>query len=156
MRELADRFLSLSTDQKRVAHLFLCEHALAKWQAYASSKWWITYADSVVGTKQTVDKLLPLDALRSARAGSDIANVDERYGEPITALQDEDLTFPEAITYAYYSIYNAFNKYAKNKNIDDWVIVNQALSSETEISKWEALLHAAIESSHRPSDAPER
>lgn len=145
MRELAEQFRSLSADQKRIVHLNLCEHALAKWQAFASSRWWITYADSVCGTKQTVDKSLPIDALRSAHDGRDVADVDNRYGEPITAMHDEDLNFPESVAYAYYAIYNAFNKYAKNENIDDWLIVNQSLSSETEESKWQPLLRAALE-----------
>jgi hypothetical protein len=141
------RFAAFSSDQKRLAHLKLCEHALTKWQEYASSMWCITYADSVVGTKQTVDKSLPMDAFQSACAGRDMADVNRRYDEPITALQDSDLTFPETVTYAYYSIYNAFRKYAMKESIDDWVIVNQALSSETEPSRWEALLRAALERS---------
>ena len=151
MRELADKFHSLSPGQKRIVHLNLCEHALTTWQAFASSRWRITYADSVCGTKQTVDKSLPLDALQSARDGRDVADVDARYGEPITALHDEDLNLPESVRYAYYAIYNAFNKYARKEDVDAWLIVNQALASEADESRWPILLEEAMRLSERPS-----
>jgi hypothetical protein len=144
MHELADKFRSLSPDQKRIIHLNLCEHALTKWQAFASSRRWIMYADSVCGTKQAVDKSLPLDALQSARDGRDVADVDARYAEPITALHDDDLNLPASVEYAYYAIYNTFSKYARKENVDDWLIVNQALASETDESRWPILLEAAM------------
>ena len=145
MHTLAKRFLDLSAAQKRTVHLNLCDHALAKWRDFCASKGRIAYVESVCGTHQTVDMLLPDDALRSVRDGHDVADVDRRYGEPIAAMQDEDLTFPEPIRFAYYAIYNAFNKYVRNEAIDDWLIVNQALSAESDESRWQWLLEAAIE-----------
>jgi len=53
-----------------------------------------------------------------------------RYKEPIISIQDNDLSFPKNIEYGYYSIYNLFQKYTQAKNVDDWLIVNQALSIE--------------------------
>lgn len=144
MQVLAETFHRLSTEQKRLVHLELCKHALSKWKEFASSRRWITYADSVCGTKQTVDTLLPSDALRAAHDGRDETDVDGRYGEPITAMHDEELSLPEHVRCAYYAIYNAFNRYAKNENIDDWLIVNQSLLSETEESNWASLLSKAI------------
>ena len=91
------------------------------------------------------DKGLPADALRSAHEGRDVADVDRRYGEPITAMHDDDLRLPEPVAYSYYAIYNAFNKYARKEKVDDWLIVSQAISSELEESKREALLRAALE-----------
>jgi hypothetical protein len=72
-------------------------------------------------------------------------NVAERYQEPIAALQDDDLTFPENITYAYYAIYNLFKKYAKIEVVDDWLIVNQSLSTEDDSEAWATLFNDAIQ-----------
>ena len=94
---------------------------------------------------------MPLDALQSAHDGRDEADVDARYGEPITALHDDDLNLPESVRYAYYAIYNAFNKYARKENVDDWLIVNQALASEADESRWPILLEEAMRLAERLS-----
>jgi len=67
-----------------------------------------------------------------------------RYREPIVALHDGDLDLPDTIEYAYYSLYNLFRKYTGIEDIDDWLIVNQAISSEADETRWAALLEAAI------------
>jgi hypothetical protein len=59
-------------------------------------------------------------------------------------MQDKDLEFPGTVEYAYYSIYNLFKKYAALADIEDWQIVNQALSSEPDESLWAPLLEAAM------------
>jgi hypothetical protein len=87
------------------------------------------YVEGVAGTRQTVDPTLPQDALEAVRTGSDLRDVARRYGEPIAALQDEDWRPPEPILFAYYSIYNLFEKYDQARDIDDWLIPNQALAS---------------------------
>ena len=93
-----------------------------------------------------MDLALPCDAFRAAREGCDAAKVAERYLEPITAMEDEDLKFPENIAFAYYSIYNLFCKYTRHRDIDDWIIVNQALSSEPEEAKSRCLFTEAMDS----------
>ncbi len=123
----------------------LCKHALEKWNLYATAQKKIEYVETVVGTRQEVDKQLPSDSLVSTKQGLDSLNVANRYQEPIAALQDEDLTFPEYITFAYYAIYNLFKKYAEKRVVDDWLIVNQALSSEEDSEVWNALLNNAIQ-----------
>lgn len=145
MRTLANRFQDLSPAQKRMVHEILCEHALAKWSAFRESTGRIAYVESVCGTHQMVDMALPHDAVRSVRENRDVADVARRYSEPIVAMQDDDLTFREPITFAYYAIYNLFNKYVQNQTVDDWLIVNQALSAETDEARWQTLLEAAIE-----------
>ena len=70
--------------------------------------------------------------------------MDERYGEPIAAMQDDDLIFAEHIQYAYHAVYNLFRKYTGREAVDDWLIANQALSSETDAKKREALFGDAI------------
>ena len=123
----AERFFALSPGQRRVVHELLVEHALAKWQAYVEGRGEIRYRESVTGTEQTVDASLPGKALASVRSRQHVAVVAEAYGEPITAMQDGDLSFPEPVTFAYYAIYNFFRRYAmQREEIDDWLLVNQA------------------------------
>jgi hypothetical protein len=52
----------------------------------------------------------------------DLGNVAQRYLEPIAALQDEDLAFPDAVRFAYYALYNCFEKYvgrARHRRLGD-------------------------------------
>jgi hypothetical protein len=141
----ADSFFALTPEQRRTIHFALCEFALQKWNAYISTRTHIKYIDSVVGTQQEVDLQLPVEAFESARQGIDCRNIAHRYLEPITALQDDDLTFPSHITFAYYALYNLFKKYTQTEAIDDWLIVNQALASEEDNTAWDALLRDAIQ-----------
>lgn len=140
-----DKFLALRPEQRRLVHFSLCEHALEKWDSYAKPQNIIEYRETVTGTLQVVDKQVPMDAISSARQGFDPLNVAKRYQEPITALQDDDLTLPDNVCFAYYAIYNLFQKYAVNQTIDDWLIVNQALSAENNIEAGERLLKSAIQ-----------
>ena len=145
MSSLQQQFLAVTDEQKRSVHFVLGQHALAQWTAFVASRWTVTYADSVCGTCQTVDTTLPGDALKCARQSTDTARVEERYGEPLVALQDGDLDFPGPIRFAYFALYNLFMKYAGIENIDDWLIVNQALASEADESQWSPLLAAPIQ-----------
>ncbi|GEM30629.1 hypothetical protein NN3_16360 [Nocardia neocaledoniensis NBRC 108232] len=122
-------FFQLGADRRRLVHLALCEDALLTWNDYVQGNpAALRYRDSVVGMGHTVDVELPADALRAARAGVDLTDVDRRYLEPIAALQDDDLTFPDSVELGYYAIYNCFRKYVSGDDIQDWLIVNQALS----------------------------
>ncbi len=145
MHTLAEDFARLPNDGKCWVHFLLGEHALSKWREYCSTHPSISYVETVRGTHQTVDTSLPDDAFASAQQGQDIGDVAARYQEPIAAMQDDDLEFPDPVTFAYYSLYNLFSKYAQREPIDDWLIVNQALSSEREESQWRSLLDAAIQ-----------
>ncbi|PPJ15760.1 hypothetical protein C5E44_19265 [Nocardia nova] len=126
----SDLFFQLGAEQRRQVHLSLCEDALPIWIEYVRKKGAaLRYRDSLVWLWHRVDVELPADALRSARAGVDLADVRDRYREPICALQDDDLAFPDPVEFAYYAIYNCFLEYACGADIDDWLIVNQALSA---------------------------
>jgi hypothetical protein len=150
---LRDQFLALPPHQRRVVHELLVEHALAAWKAYADTEGEIRYRETVVGTEQIVDKSLPADALAATRSGQGIAAVKDRYGEPRAALQDGDLTFPDPVEFAYYAVYNFFRKYALHEEVDDWLIVNQAGSSEADERKWEGMLAEAIEKARQQAPA---
>jgi hypothetical protein len=144
MSSLREQFMALVPGQRRIVHLSLCEHALAQWTAYTRSRGQISYTETVCGTTHAVDAVLPKDAFECALQRRDVANVHERYCEPLVSLQDGDLEFPDAIEFAYYSVYNLFRKYTGIEEVDDWLIVNQALSSETDETRWAPLLAAAI------------
>ncbi len=145
MKPPADRFYVLKTFQRRQVHFTLCRYALRRWNDYAHAQGAIRYIDTVVGTRQEVDIQLPTDAFESARQGQVLANIAARYREPIVAMQDDDLTFPEPIEFAYYAIYNLFRKYALAQDIDDWLIINQALSVAEEPDQWRDILDRAIQ-----------
>lgn len=132
MSNLADTFLSLDSQQKRLVHLALCENALRIWQEYSAQFEEISYVEWVVGTSQIVDKSLPKDAFEAVIRGRDERKIDLRFCEPISAMHDDYLEFPDNIEFGYYAIYNLFNKYILNQNIDDWLICNQALSAEND------------------------
>ena len=140
----AESFGRLGADRQRQVHLSLCEDALETWLSYVRLSAPIRYADSVVGMRHAVDVGLPADALRSARAGTDLANVESRYGEPIVAMHDDDLTFPDPVMFAYYAIYNCFRMHACSEDIDPWLIVNQALSSIEDKDSWVPRLMQAM------------
>ena len=148
-----ERFLSLSPPQRRIVHDLLVEQALARWKAHVEKEGEIRYRETVVGTEQIVDASLPEDAVRAVRTGEGIDAVDRRYGEPTTALQDNDLSFPEPVEFAYYAILNYFRKYALQRDVDDWLIVNQAISSVDE-RKWEHTLGSAIEKALQEPGGP--
>lgn len=146
MNNAYEIFQKLTAEEKRKVHIYLCERALVKWDEYVFLKGEIKYTESVTGTKQVVDRNLPSDALESVKQNLDTSNVEKRYLEPIVSLQDEDLNFPEQILFTYYSIYNVFRKYICGDSIDDWLIVNQALSAENSLHRADEVLLAAINS----------
>lgn len=136
----------------------MCADALPVWIGYVRGRSAVLrYRDSVVGMRHDVDVELPGDALRSACAGADLTEVGERYLEPISALQDDDLAFPDPIEFAYYAMYNCFRRYARGDAIDDWVIVNQALSAhdvdEAASRLTRAIAAAATEGEPRTSES---
>lgn len=144
---LQEEFLSLSDEEKRLVQFILCENAVSILNRYFAETGEIEYVESIVGTTQIVDSKLPSDAFEAAQTGKNLHNVNYRFAEPITAIQEEDLIFPEEIEFAYFSIYNLFQKFVLRREIDDWVIVNQAVSAEKDESKWFDLLKNAIEKS---------
>ena len=144
-KTLAEEFLSLSEAKRRFVQFELCGNALLILNEYLAETGEIRYVESIAGTLQIVDPKLPSNAFESAQKGENLFNAEYRFAEPITALHYEDLEFPSHIEFAFYSIYNLFQKYVSKRKIDDWLIVNQALSAETDREKWTELLKNAIE-----------
>lgn len=144
MDDLHSAFHALDAEQRRSVHFQLCEFALQRWWEHVREAAPIRYVETVVGTEQLVDTRLPDDALACALAGRDERNIGHRYLEPITALRDDDLVFPDPVEYAWYALYNLFRKYVQGKPIEDWLIVNQALSSSERPLEWELRLRVAV------------
>lgn len=149
--EAAERFQKLSASAKKRVHEYLCAKVLEAWLRYALAAGDISYNDSVVGMVHCVDLLLPVDAfllvfgeLMRVSPAFTVDALEQRYREPIVALQDDDLGFEAGILLGYYAIYNAFVKYALNRPIDDWLIVYQAVSVFPERYEWDLLLQTAF------------
>jgi len=121
-------FRALSPSKKKKLQLIACEYSLVVWNEFWPSVD-LSYTDSVVGMNHEVDTELPLEAYYAVKLDDYSQSISNRYREPITAMQDWDLEFPPRIEFAYYSIYNLYQKYGDKREIDDWLIINQALSS---------------------------
>jgi len=146
MSPLASSFFQLNANARRRVHFRLAALALEQWETFCTNNGTIKYRDSVVGLTHVLDPRLPGDAINASRSDQVVTSVRQRYLEPIVAMQDDDLesVLPSNVQFAYYGIYNLFNKYAEqDSQIDDWLIVNQCLSSLPE-STWDSVLHQAI------------
>ena len=129
MHPVTEKYFSLSKDQQKFVQINLCEKAFEVWLTYVKKNKFTSYRESVCGTLQDLDFTLPIDAIQSVKTGSDRSNIKERYLEPIAAIQDSDLIFPDEIELAYYAVYNLYNFYLTNKLDDSWLIINQSLSA---------------------------
>jgi len=127
MHPIAKKYFDLPNEKQRKVQIFLCEKALAVWECCVTTN--RTYIETVAGTKQELEQVLPREAFYSVLEGQDNYSVSERYREPICALQDEDLVLEEPALSAYYAIYNLYVSTFIDREIDSWVIVNQAIAS---------------------------
>ena len=123
------KFEELDAQAKKKAHIKACEYSLLAWEAFVQKGKNLSYRDSIVLMKHHINKCLPSNALKAVKNNTPNIEINELYLEPITALQDMDWEPPENIEYAYYSIYNLYKKYCEDEDIDDWLIINQCLSS---------------------------
>jgi len=129
MHPIAERFFALNDEQKRLVHISMASIALTSWRRHVSSESVpLKYQETVAGTFQVVDVELPAEALEAVISGVR-SNIAKRYLEPICAMQDDDWEFNDDAEMAYYAIYNTYRKYIEGKEIDNWLIVNQSLSS---------------------------
>lgn len=122
--------------------LNLCRKALAVWEAQFPPGSELKYEESVTGTAQTLDVHLPREALQELVDSELHSDVQARYREPIVALQDLDLEFPESAELAYYAIYNTHLRYRQGRPIEEKLILNQALSCLPEAEMDDAFTEA--------------
>lgn len=130
MSDISQKFLALSASKKKTIHLAVCQYSLEEWEKYSHANAPLSYVDSIVGVRHNVDFDLLREAYDAVRLNKYNNEIATKFLEPICAMQDMDLEFPSLIEYAYYSIYNLYRKYSGNQEIDDWLIVNQSISSQ--------------------------
>ena len=148
VHSLSARFHLLSDDGTKRVHQHLCAKVVEVWSQFAVENVEMKYVDSVVGLVHRPEFMLPLEAFEAAFKGASreaVAEMSWRYNEPLAALQDDDWPLPVNVSYGYYAIFNAFRKYALGENVDDWLIVNQALSVSTDSNAWRTSLQVAID-----------
>ena len=144
MRAIAADFFARPPEKRRLAALSLCQRSLAVWESHHPHGVTSTYQESITGSIQTLEVALPREALNAIRLGTDNAKIQERYREPIVALQDVDLEVPDDAEFAYYAIYNAFRCYVQGLPIEEKLILNQALSALPE-EEMKHAFRAAVE-----------
>lgn len=144
MKELYDKFMSLGVEARKQAHINACGYSLSAWDQYVRDGNGLGYRDSVVSMKHYLREDLPNNALQAIMNNAPSKEISELYLEPIAALQEMDWEPPEYIEYAYYSIYNAYRKYCEGSDIDDWLIINQSLSSEPKKENWGAIFKKVL------------
>jgi hypothetical protein len=128
-------------EKQRIMALYTgCVKALATWESYIEGKN-IIYHDTIVGIKHEVENTLPREALKLVKKyilelGNGFLvelteDIKHRYAEPVCALQDDDLEFPDVIEYAYYSIYNLFSLvFDPIFTITEHLIISQFISAQ--------------------------
>jgi hypothetical protein len=127
MHSVAQRYFELSPKKQRQVQVALCEQALLVWESLCNTE--IRYTESVAGTTQILDLTLPSEALLAAKSGTGAIAIKQRYLEPLAALQDEDLMLDPNAEFAFYAIYNLFSSIVLKREIDAWLVPNQALSA---------------------------
>jgi hypothetical protein len=127
MDPIEKRYFDLTPDSKKLVQIELCLRVYQLWLDYLYEKSMFEYKKTVTDTTQIIDYRLPKSAIEAVTSGKDILNIAERYQEPITALQDDDLVFSDGMEMAYYSIYNLYQYHIACKLNDSWIVVKQAL-----------------------------
>lgn len=134
----------MTKERQRSVHLRLLDKALLVWERQFPAGSVCRYRESVAGTVQLLDVRLPREAFKAIQDGRDLANIETRYLEPITGLQDGDLKLPDNALFAYYAVYNAFRLHVAGETLDPWIIVKQSLSALGNDDA-EAALQAALD-----------
>lgn len=141
--EILAAFRALPLHRRHEAMRVACSYALDVWDRYARGGEPVVYIDGVVGMRHVVDMVLPqraIEAVDRRLAGShvDPAAIWDAYQEPIAALQDGDLDFPDDIARAYYAIYNLFGiVFGRTQLYDDGeLVILQAASGDGFVEEW--------------------
>lgn len=144
MHELVVKFKGLPADDTKKAHIRACAYSVSAWDKFCADGKNLSYKDSVVFLTHKVDKSLLSSALQAV-IDNHSGNLLDSFLEPINALEEMDWTPGQNIEYAFYSIYNLYKKYCLKEDIDDWLIVNQVLSTEPDERKMDEMLKFIVQ-----------
>jgi len=131
MKDYYNDFMVLDADTKKKLHIKACQFSLHIWEKFAQQGKNLSYLDSVVSMRHTIDNNIPKRALKAVKMKQSNHEISKNYREPIVALQDMDWQPPERIEFAYYSIYNLYQKYCQGIDVDDWLIINQCIAAQS-------------------------
>lgn len=140
--EIIAEFRALPQHRRYQALVVAARDALEVWRTFRSGGARIEYHDSVVGQHHVVDDALPERAFGATElvlAGRDWdLHILGQYREPIVAMQDDDLEFPDKVEFAYYAIYNLLRIVANDKHAPDEDLVMSQVSGavEVELDDW--------------------
>lgn len=101
----------LSYRSQCLCALVACEASLKIWEEFAAQAR-LEYTDSVIGLHHELDKELPSRVISSVRENLENLGTEfgyalqEEYLEPLAAIGDADLVFPERVLEAFYSFHN--------------------------------------------------
>lgn len=137
-------FEKLEPRQKQIANRILCNGALQCWERFCLENPVASGEDPETGEPFLLEVTLLQQALADGETGADRHGIAERLQGLIDALETEQMILPQPVTFACYAIYNYFRKYGAGEVVDDWLIANQAISSETDETAWVPLLLNAI------------
>jgi len=141
--EIMAAFTALPKYRRCQAMRMACRDAIEVWRRYRADGKPLEYFDGVVGMHHAVDDTLPqraLDDLDRWLRGEpvDPRPTDTAYAEPIVAMQDDDLDFPDEVEQAYYAIYN-LHRIVFEIPIppEDHVVLSQVASAvDVELDDW--------------------
>ena len=126
-------FTDLTESQRRIVLFSLTGESLARWREFGSAVKLVEYTDSRGGGVQRIlDLQLPPDAFATASTGGETEKINARFQDPLAALHKGDLVLPQDVECAFHAIHNLFLRFACNEQIDEWLIVKQALSSDSD------------------------
>ena len=141
--DILGAFRALPLYRRYDAMRMACSYALDVWDRYVKQGEPVVYIDGVVGMRHVVDMGLPERAIAAvdrklAGDSPDPKLIWDAYKEPISALQDDDLDFPQEIASAYYAIYNLFGVvFDRCKLYDDGeTVIRQALRDDAYLDEW--------------------
>jgi hypothetical protein len=128
----------LPDDKKNQLALRLAKRTIPIWNNYAD-KHKLSYRDSIVGLKHTVERTLLEETLNEIGISSftktePLSDLYNKFIDPIVALQDDDWKLPNEVEKTFYCIYNLLVFVIEEKQNGSsyspiYVSINQAIEA---------------------------
>lgn len=140
---MRERYLALSPERLKGAHLRLADHARDKWRQYEQLN-----ADKLEAAR--FDTALPTDEVFAAHGIREEPNGAARYKVALAALDAGALAIPPNIRSGYDGFHALYRKYVLGEVVDDWRIVELAAGVEEDPSLRETLIAETYEFAIHP------